>query len=100
MKEIFIVKTEQSNMAHRIEEVLLSLSESIGILFVSVKVEAPLIFNILIGIRGKKEICEEIPDETLVEYIAKYFLQQEEAIKEAELKIIVRRGIIKSLISS
>lgn len=92
MKDIFIVESEQLGIANKIENKLLSLSEDIGILFVSVNIETSFIFNIIIG-------CKKDVDVNLVEYIAKYFLQ-EEISKDTKLIIKVRRGINKPFISS
>lgn len=88
MKDIFIVKPEQLDLARKVENILLSLSEDIGIIFASANIKPNFILDVLIGC--KKEI-----DKNLIEYIAKYYLR-EEMPQDIKLIIKVRCGIIKS----
>lgn len=97
MKTVFLVQKNEADTARRLEEVLLSLPEDAGILFVSASVvpdplskeHRKILYRVVIG-------CSKARDIDLIALIAKSYLRQE-LQDDSQLTVEVHRGMDRKL---
>lgn len=95
MKTVFLVQSDEAEIARHMEKTLLSLPEDSGILFVSVSVvpdplsePRKVLYRVVIG-------CTRFRDSELIGLVARTYLRQE-VKDESQLTIEVYRGIGRS----
>lgn len=94
MKTVFLVTREEADLARKMEQKLLALPESAGILFVSIEViqdpfqqSREILFNVFVG-------CTRERDASLMDVLVRRYLRED--IHEAQLVITSRRGFVRS----
>lgn len=94
MKQIYLVKEEEAELARKMETKLLALPRSSGVLFVGVSVtpqieETPAVYNVWVG-------CDRTFDEKLMPEIVKVTLRDEISAGNI-IKTYAHRGVIREL---